>query len=59
VIQVTFIVLGLASMSNVINGLVNCSEAGKLFRKLTARCGRRGSVEVTDETKEGGETELK
>ncbi|XP_020601473.1 potassium channel subfamily K member 16-like [Orbicella faveolata] len=59
VIQVTFIVLGLASMSNVINGLVNCSEAGKLFRKLTARCGRRGSVEVTDETKEGGEMELK
>lgn len=59
VIQVIFIVLGLAAMSNVINGLVNCSEAGDLFRKLTARCGRRSSVEVTDQAKEGGEIELK
>lgn len=56
-IQATFIVLGLAAMSNVINGLVNCSEAGVLFRKLTGRCGRRSSVEVTDQAKESGEME--
>ena len=59
VIQVILIVLGLAAMSNVINGLVNCSEVGELFRKLTARCGRKRSVEVTDEAKESGEMELK
>ena len=59
VIQVTFIILGLAAMSNVINALVNCSEAGDLFRKLTARCGRRSSVEITDQAKESEEMELK
>lgn len=58
-IQVTFIILGLAAMSNVINGLVNCSEAGDLFKKLTARCGRRSSVEITDQAKESEEMELK
>ena len=59
VIQVIFIVLGLAAMSNVINGLVNCSEAGELFGKLTARCGRRRNVEATNEPKESSEMELK
>lgn len=59
VVQVIFIVLGLAAMSNVINGLVNCSEVGELFRKLIARCGRKRSVEVAEGTKESGEMELK
>ena len=54
VIQVIFIVLGLAAMSNVINGLVNCSEARNLVGKLTARCKRRSGVETADETKESG-----
>ena len=59
VIQVIFIVLGLAAMSNVINGLVNCSEVGEHFRKLTARCKRRRSIEMTDEPKESREMESK
>ena len=54
VIQVIFIVLGLAAMSNVINGLVNCSETRNLVGKLTARCKRRSGVETADETKESG-----
>ena len=54
VIQVIFIVLGLAAMSNVINGLVNCSEARNLVGKLTARCKRTSGVETADETKESG-----
>ena len=57
VIRILFIVLGLAAMSNVINGIVNCGECGALFGKLMARCGRRNSADIS-ETKKCGELEL-
>ena len=55
--RVIFIILGLAAMSNVINGLANCSEMAEFFRQLKTRCGKR-NIEV-GETKESGEMELK
>ncbi|KAL9966231.1 hypothetical protein ACROYT_G024277 [Oculina patagonica] len=59
VIRILFIILGLAAMSNVINALANCSEAGEFFRKLKARCCRctKRSNEV-GETRERDEMEL-
>ena len=54
--RVILIILGLSAMSNVINGLANCSEIGEFFRKLKTRC-RKRSTEV-DGTRERDEMEL-
>ena len=56
-VRVIFIVMGLAAMSNVINGLVSCTEYREWFRKLKTRCGRGRSVDIP-ETKENGGMEL-
>ena len=62
-VRVIFIILGLAAMSNVINGLVKCTECLRWFTKLTARCGRNKSgdrpVENPVELQESGALELK
>lgn len=57
-VSILFIIMGLAAMSNVINGLVNCSESMELFRRLGERCGRRRSVEISPETPKKSEIEL-
>lgn len=57
-VSILFIIMGLAAMSNVINGLVNCSESMELFRRLGEHCGRRRSVEISPETPKKSEIEL-
>lgn len=56
-VRVIFIILGLAAMSNVINGLVKCTECLHLFTKLTARCRRKKSAD-RPETNRNDELEL-
>ena len=57
-VRVIFIILGLAAMSNVINGLVKCTECLHFFTKLTARCRRNKSAD-RPETERNDELELK
>lgn len=57
VLTIFFILMGLAAMSNVINGLVNCTESMELFRRLGARCGKKRSVDIS-ETPKTNEMEL-
>ena len=58
-VRVTFIILGLAAMSNVINALVKCTECLHWLTTLTARCGRNKSTDKPVETERSGELELK
>ena len=57
VLAIFFILMGLAAMSNVINGLVNCTESMELFRRLGARCDKKRSVDIS-ETPKTNEMEL-
>lgn len=57
VIRIIFIILGLAAMSNVINGLVsvrNCKECKVFFENLKARFGRKQGDENPETTEKMG-----
>ena len=57
VIRVIFIIMGLAAMSNVINGVLNSTECLDVLKTFKVCCGRQGSVDIP-ETKESGGIEL-
>lgn len=57
VIRIIFIILGLAAMSNVINGLVSardCKECKEFFKNLKARLGRKQRVKNPETTEKMG-----
>ena len=56
-IRIIFIIIGLAAMSNVINGLLNCKECVESIKRLKARFGRKQSVDKP-ETKDNSGMEL-
>lgn len=56
-IRIIFIILGLAAMSNVINGLVSardCKECKEFFKNLKARLGRKQRVKNPETTEKMG-----
>lgn len=57
VIRIIFIILGLAAMSNVINGLVSardCKECKEFFKNLKARLGRKQKGKNPETTEKMG-----
>lgn len=57
VIRIIFIILGLAAMSNVINGLVSardCNECKEFFKNLKARLGRKQRVKNPETSEKMG-----
>ena len=42
------IIFGLAAMSNMLNALANCQDSAQLIKRLKLRCGRKGSIEVSE-----------
>ena len=47
-VRILLIIFGLAAMSNMLNALANCEDSAKLIKRLKVRCGRKGSVEASE-----------
>ena len=49
VIRVFMIILGLVAMSNMLNALASCQDTLQLLKKVRQRCGRRGSIQISEQ----------